>query len=272
MMHAPVGFWGPPTSSIDWCETNYEHSRYVCEFYNALSSLALLLAGVLGIALHRSTLERRFLVAFAAVAVVGVGSVAFHSTLRFELQLLDELPMLYTALVLVYIVLEDRAQPRFGGWLPVALLAHGVLVTCLSAFTRGSAQFYAFQTSFATMELFGLYRAFRVFQRSRGQPGERVVRALFRVGMSAYAVAVALWFVDLRACGFVGGFLPAHGIPNPQLHAWWHVLVSCGLYSLMVMLAWDRLELLGRRPELRFAAGLVPYVVSGPAARSLRAE
>ena len=23
-----IGYWGPPTSTLDWCETNYEVSTY----------------------------------------------------------------------------------------------------------------------------------------------------------------------------------------------------------------------------------------------------
>jgi dihydroceramidase len=186
---------------------------------------------------------------------VGVGSVAFHATLRFELQMLDELPMLYTALVMIYILLESGRERRFGAWFPAALVAHGALVTSLSAFTRGALQFYLFQLSFASMEFFALYRVYRVYRRT----SSGVVRRLYRLGMGSYAVAVALWFTDLKACGFVAGVLPSHGIPNPQLHAWWHVLVSCGLYLLTLMLAFDRLQVLDRRPELRFA-GALPYV------------
>jgi len=60
------GFWGPPTSTIDWCEANYVHSFYVCEWFNTLSSMAMVLAGVAGIWLHRRVLEQRFLLAFFA--------------------------------------------------------------------------------------------------------------------------------------------------------------------------------------------------------------
>jgi len=35
------GFWGNPTSNIDWCEDNYQLSPYVAEFWNALSSFFL---------------------------------------------------------------------------------------------------------------------------------------------------------------------------------------------------------------------------------------
>ena len=27
-----TGFWGPPTATIDWCETNYEVTHYIAEF------------------------------------------------------------------------------------------------------------------------------------------------------------------------------------------------------------------------------------------------
>ncbi|HZU81409.1 MAG TPA: ceramidase [Polyangiaceae bacterium] len=258
---APQGFWGPVTSTVDWCEANYEHTRYVCELYNTLSSAAMVLAGALGVYLHRRTLERRFAVAFCAVAVVGIGSMAFHATLKFRLQMLDELPMLYTALVMIYVLLENERRPRFGAWLPAALGAHGVLVTSLSSMTRGALQFYFFQVSFASMEFFALYRVYRIYRRSDLD----LVRRLFRAGMAAYGVAVGLWMLDLKACGVLGGLLPAHRVPNPQLHAWWHVLVSCGLYLLTLVIACDRLQVLGSPPELRRFAGVVPYVaVSAP--------
>src|SRR5256885_16915037 len=102
-----AGFWGRPTSSVDWCEANYAHRPYGCELFNPASSLAMVVVGVLGLALHRRTLGLRFVWAFLAVVVVGLGSIAFHATLRFELQMLDELPMLYSALIMLYILVED---------------------------------------------------------------------------------------------------------------------------------------------------------------------
>ena len=89
----PVGFWGAPTASIDWCEQNYALLPWVCEAFNTVSSLAMVLAGALGFS--RQTFAREVRVAFALLVLVGLGSIAFHATLRFELQMLDELPMLY---------------------------------------------------------------------------------------------------------------------------------------------------------------------------------
>lgn len=82
------GYWGPPTSTVDWCELNYTVSHYVAEFFNTISSLSIVFVGLLGIIHHYKTLETRFIVGFGSVALVGLGSAAFHGTLLFELQVI----------------------------------------------------------------------------------------------------------------------------------------------------------------------------------------
>lgn len=249
------GFWGAPTSSVDWCEINYEHTPYVCEFFNTLSSVALVAAGVLGAFLHRRTLEARFLLVFIAVSIVGLGSIAFHATLRFELQMLDELPMLYAVILLVYALIEDGPRPRYGPSLPLVLFGYAIFLTYLCTFTRGPLEFYVFQFSFGSLEFFSLYRCYRLYRKS----ARPTARRLYRTGMSLYALAIGLWFIDIRFCGAVRA-LPSLGIPNPQLHAWWHVLVSGGFYLLVLLIAYERAQTLGRDPEIRRAMGVVPYL------------
>jgi len=249
-----AGFWGIPTSSVDWCEANYAESRYVCELYNTVSSVAMLLVGLLGVALHRRSLEARFSLAFGALAVVGLGSALFHATLRFELQMLDELPMLYLALVMVFILLELEPGRKFGSWLPLALVGHGIVVTALCAGTRGRLQFFAFHLSFGSLEAFCLYRTYALFRRTESP----LVRKLFGWGMTSYLLAVALWFSDLRYCSFFSVTLPSLGLFNPQFHAVWHVLVSFGFYCLILLIAHERLVHLGQAPELALRGGWLP--------------
>jgi dihydroceramidase len=57
---------------------------------------------------------------------------------------------------------------------------------------------------------------------------------------STDATGIAVWFVDLKACPWVSVTLPASGFLNPQLHAWWHVLVSMGFFLLLGVVAFDR--------------------------------
>jgi dihydroceramidase len=250
---SPDGFWGPPTASVDWCEANYVHGAYVAELFNTLSSLAIVAAGVLGVCLHRRLLEARFLLCFASVALVGLGSIAFHATLRFELQMADELPMLYSAILMVYILVENRAREgrperRLGLWFPWALAGHAVLVTMLTALSRGRLQFYLFQLSFGSMELYSLIGVYLLQRRTAP-----AARRLFRLGMASYLVAIVLWFIDISACPWL-----THALPfNPELHAWWHVLVSFGFYALLVVAAYVRLERLGRAPSIHWH-GVIP--------------
>jgi dihydroceramidase len=95
------------------------------------------------------------------------------------------------------------------------------------------------------VELYALGRVYWLQRRL----GVRT-RRLYRLGMASYALAIVLWFVDLKACGFVSQTLPAWGLFNPQLHAVWHVLVSVGFYLLLLVIAVDRQRVLGREAEL----------------------
>jgi dihydroceramidase len=232
----PVGFWGIPTASIDWCEQNYAITPFVAEFWNTLSSLAMVTAGLLGLSSRRFAGEIR--IAFALLVLVGLGSVAFHGTLRFELQMLDELPMLYLVTWLVWLLVENGPQRRLGRWFPALLVGYVLLATAGATLNRGDAQFLAFHLSFGALEIFCLLRVTWLALR----PGNRAVRGRFVLGLAAYATGIAVWFVDLKACHWLSVTLPAHGLPNPELHAWWHVLVSVGFFLLLGVVSFDRVR------------------------------
>ena len=51
--------------------------------------------------------ERKFALAHLGVALIGVGSALFHLTLKYTMQLADELPMLYGTSVLLYCAIES---------------------------------------------------------------------------------------------------------------------------------------------------------------------
>ena len=64
---------------------------YVAEFYNTISNIILLAVGLFG--LRRCwtlDLEARFYAMSFCTLVVGFGSAAFHGTLRYHWQLMDE--------------------------------------------------------------------------------------------------------------------------------------------------------------------------------------
>ena len=229
----PSGFWGVPTASIDWCEQNYVVTRFVAEFWNSVSSLAMVAAGLVGLSSRRFAKAIR--VAFGLLVLVGLGSVAFHGTLRFELQMLDELPMLYLVTWLTWLLVETEPGRRLGWWFPAALIGYVLLATAGATLNRGDAQFLAFHVSFGALEVFCLARVTWIALR----PANRPVRAWFTVGLAAYATGIAVWFVDLEACPRVSGM---------QLHAVWHVLVSIGFFLLLGVVSFDRLRRRGEGP------------------------
>lgn len=44
----PTGYWGPQTSTIEWCEENYAVSPYIAEFWNTISSLVMAYVAIAG--------------------------------------------------------------------------------------------------------------------------------------------------------------------------------------------------------------------------------
>ena len=128
-------------------------------------------------------------------------------------------------------------------------------------FTEGNLQFFGFHVSFASLEFFSLWRGW-VQWRTCQDP---VVSRVYGAGFLSYFLAIFVWTIDLNFCWVLDEWLPAHGIPNPQLHAAWHVLVSNGFARLLCCLAWRRARDLGHaRARITWRFGLLPTVEAGP--------
>lgn len=135
------GYWEPHSSSIDFCETNYLHSRYISELHNTWSSIfGLSLFGVLGLILNNHTQETRYTLAYLILVFIGLGSAGLHSTLHWILQSADELPMMYLMSSLLYLTVEYDSPigkpnyPRLPKRLIVFALANTVVYFCFQSF------------------------------------------------------------------------------------------------------------------------------------------
>ena len=126
--------WGDPTTTYDWCEANYAITPYVAEFFNTLSSIPVLMVGVFFFIKNvRYRYGKRFALAALGVAVVGAGSIAFHGTLQRWGQILDEVPMLWSSLVCLWIGccnwMGKDAEKRYGRSMALGLFAAGAIST-----------------------------------------------------------------------------------------------------------------------------------------------
>ncbi|GFN73998.1 ankyrin repeat and mynd domain-containing protein 1 [Plakobranchus ocellatus] len=88
-MAPQMGFWERHTSTIDWCEENYVVTKYIAEFWNTLSNFVLIGGPFIMLSqCFKNNLERRFVIAFSLISVIGVGSLLFHMTLQYSMQVL----------------------------------------------------------------------------------------------------------------------------------------------------------------------------------------
>jgi len=112
------GYWGDTTATLDWCEQNYEVSWYIAEFWNTVTNLSMIIPPIWGIhkCLQRG-LETRYLVGFLALLLVGIGSTMFHMTLQWSMQLLDEIPMVWSSCAFIYCqhMVTSRSEPWVRG-------------------------------------------------------------------------------------------------------------------------------------------------------------
>ncbi|KAF9149950.1 Alkaline ceramidase 3 [Linnemannia schmuckeri] len=297
-----AGYWGPPTSSIDWCEDNYVWSYYIAEFFNSFSSFAMIILGeaacysinrlqsdmqcISATASSSSTSTTttsrkakappslfRFKLAFRTITVVGIGSFLFHATLLHHMQMLDELPMLYSVLVLFFCLIESRFGPQ-PAWFPKLLGVVGVVVTGLVAFTEGSVQFYSFHGTFGPLEFTTLFLIFKVYRARKAAYPD--IKWVFEAGIGLYVVAVVVWMTDLNFCERT---LFSFSLPNDHdqlqkdedsvmwivkdlyFHAWWHILVSMGLFLLSTVIMLDGLIVQGWKPVIEMRGwGWLPTV------------
>jgi len=174
--------------------------------------------------------------------------------LWYSSQLLDELPMIYAALVWCYCLLGiyDDGRACFLRWSFAAYALAWTLLHARGAFT------VLFQVQYGALILTGVFLTDRHLRLYTGQgvfsfffakdslasvssrSGLWMLVHLVRCHVAWLLVAFICWIADQVACE------KWHALPiNPQLHAWWHVLVAISVhigfhYSMAARLADQR--------------------------------
>lgn len=77
------GVWGKQTSTLNWCEEDYNVTPYIAEFFNTITNLIFIWLGVMGIRdCLRYGAAKIYFLSYLGYIVVGLGSMAFHATLK----------------------------------------------------------------------------------------------------------------------------------------------------------------------------------------------
>ncbi|PHH86373.1 hypothetical protein CDD83_10358 [Cordyceps sp. RAO-2017] len=203
------GFWGEQTSTLNFCEEDYALSFYCAELCNTLTNALFLWLGVRGI---RNCLRQShptiFLFAFLGYIVVGLGSVFFHATLKYPMQLVDELSMIYTTCLMMYASFSHARSSSFCAILGLCLLALAGSITAYYHMTK-NPDFH--QGAYAVLTATVVFRSMWVMEsqvRPKLEACDRrdsrgllkTMWALVTTGLAVFVAGYAIWNLDNIFC------------------------------------------------------------------------
>ncbi|EPE32368.1 alkaline ceramidase [Glarea lozoyensis ATCC 20868] len=281
------GYWAPVTSTINWCEEDYYATIYSAEIVNTLTNLLFIALGAKGI---RNCLKYKhdsvFLVAFLGYLLVGSGSFAFHSTLKYPMQLVDELSMIYTACLMCYATFSFSQSRTVRRVLGTSLLSLAVFITLYYHYLQDPV-FH--QNAFAIITAVVLFRSMYVMevnlrpslrakyatpsqklanteqtkaQRVASEVRDRAILnemwLLVAIGLSIFLGGFGIWALDNQYCSTIRVWRRKIGLPWGILlegHGWWHLMTGFGSYFYLVWGIWLRHCLNERQDE---------YILSWP--------
>jgi len=248
-------FWGPVTSSIDWCEPNYISQRFVAERLNSVTNLSFVVFGLLGA--HHELMQRSkrsYVLLNLSIAIIGVGSMLFHGTLTHWGQQADELPMVWHLLIAMYCVSRDAVgtNARTKSVVSAALLTYAAVFSAVHVVLKTTT---AFQVHFGVLLSLVLARmSWRFRKVDGGDIGKQVTTLFFATGLTAFA----FWLMDYHHCEWMAQLPTPWGgaLPLGYGHSLWHIFMGYSAFCSVLMLkVWESAEA-GKPLELKFWMGL----------------
>jgi dihydroceramidase len=251
-----MGYWEPHTSSVDFCEPNYQLTPYLAEPHNVWSSGVFVFLGIFGLIHGNPTKEWRFVAYYICLAIIGLGSMALHGTLSAIWQSSDEVPMLWLNIIFIYLLYEANSpkdKPRMRN-LGTYLFLTGLIQTILY---YSMQSFYpAFLASFIfTLIVVVVWTA--LIAHENKDPAILPLRhniwlASFSSGI---LIASSIWIFEMANCEWLRPMFPFGGA---SFHIIWHTGAGLGSYLSTVLMTIVRIQAFGQKAELAWKFGLIP--------------
>lgn len=250
------GFWGPPTSTIDWCEENYVVSQYIAEWSNTLTnSFFIMLALYVIYSANYNNLEARFKVIGFGFGLVGVGSSLFHMTLQYRYQLLDELPMVYVTCIPAWSIFCDQLifmNHSLSVWKEILVgicvfMGANILTWIYLVYKNPTIH----QAGYAVINLIVITLALSLTSKCVKNPKHKKnLHMIMILGISLFFTGYIAWLLDIHFCS-VWIYLRRNYLRLPlgvtlELHGWWHLLTGAGVYFWIIYLEYLRILMHGK--------------------------
>ncbi|KAI1180555.1 alkaline dihydroceramidase [Nemania sp. FL0916] len=270
--HSPrPGFWGEKTVTLNFCEEDYVMSYYCAEVCNTLTNILFLWFGIRGI---RGCLRHGhptiFLVTFIGYLIVGCGSTLFHATLKYPMQLVDELAMIYTTCFMLHATFAYARSYSFSVVLGASLIGLAYFITARYYHTK-DPKFH--QDAYTVLTLIVVLSNMWIMERvlrpllkareNKRSPSSHVPSTeaclsqmwiMFGTGLSIFLGGYLIWILDNTYCNTIRRWRHQIQLPWAVLlegHAWWHLMTGIGAYYYIVWRIWIQRCLDGDEDKFR---------------------
>lgn len=251
------GYWGAKTSSVNFCESDYQHTPYIAETWNTISSLWIVLLPLIGLLYSNPTGEFRFKVAYTVLIIVGCGSITLHATLHEGGQKADELPMLWMCSTIFYCLADNVRDNRYGNKIGLAVSAFVIAQTLI--YVQIQSLYEVFVTGYLTMVgCIVLWTAKKAWLDNTSL----ALRYLWLFSVTQYiVVGSSVWILDMYYCEYYQDYYEMIG--GVTWHVLWHFSAGLASFSTIQQLIFLRLAELGFTPKVEIAYGCLPMVIKG---------
>lgn len=256
------GFWGTPTSTIDWCEENYVITPYIAEWSNTLTNTGfVMLALYLLYSSWKNKLEMRFKLVCMGFGLVGIGSWLFHMTLQYHYQLLDELPMVYATCIPAWSIFceeidlntaKTKSPTRRKQWaVGLTIFLGANLLTLIYLIFKDPT---IHQVGYAVINAIVILFAYRLTtQLVHDKRAQDNLHMAMKLGIAIFLSGYFVWQLDVHLCELWIHIRRSYlRLPLGlllELHGWWHLLTGLGVYFYIVYLEYLRIYVHGKREQ-----------------------
>jgi len=200
-------FWGKKDTSINFCESPYEKSKYIAEYYNTISAIGYVFVGIF------FTFTKIKNIGLTLISL-GIGTSILHGTQRYYGQILDELSML----VLSFLIIEHL---KFKQNKTVSYI---FLYASIGLYL---ASYYVFSIFFILFSCYQIYICFLIKQILNNDKNISNIKILLT---NSYIITLLIsfmfWIIDQNTCD----------ISFIQLHALWHVGTAISIFLGLLFL------------------------------------
>jgi dihydroceramidase len=217
------GFWGVLDTTHAFCEPHYAQSWYFAEFYNSISSLVYCAAA--WYLLKKLPGDRLLQTANVWLAVLGTGSMLFHCTMKYSMQLLDEGPMVgwMTTIILAQL---SCGRPfwltgKVGILQTIVVVAAVALVVIYGVYD----EYEIFVHGFSALALVSVFLGVSVKLGKESKLAKLQQKAMI-VCIVALVLGKICWEFENRLCEKYPAVWP--------LHTMWHFFSCTSAYAAMI--------------------------------------